>query len=133
MSGVLHSMLSGIAKRALAVVVGAGAGQKGYATATVLGAAIGSITPATYIDKSGATRSVEAVMYASGSGIFAFGLLGNVANNDNAFTAVTVNATRYVRATSTYTLAGGAVYSLWQWSGAGDAFGALSPSMVTLE
>jgi hypothetical protein len=90
-----------------------GGGNYGYVNGTY-----GTLTPATFVDGGGTTRTVAIWNWDNASsGSVGFRLSGtSVSNSDTTFISVNVGGRILTRASATYTANDGTGHTLWSWS-----------------
>ena len=76
-------------------------------------AGTGALSPLTYRDHGGNSRTIEVIVYNDGTGNIIFRLDGSITNNDTAFTAIKLGGTVLARSTASYSNPSGD--SQWAW------------------
>lgn len=127
MTGVLVA----VAARAATwlVTVGASGGVFGFVSGS-----LGAISPTTYRDHGGTSRTITRVSATDdGAGTYTIALAmdGTPPNSDTTFAALTVNGTRYTRASATYSSLGGGVQQ-WAWTLSANSVGTSGTARVRI-
>lgn len=90
--------------------------------------AIGSLAPSdTYVDRSGATRTVLALAYNTATGQLVLTLSGAVANDDNAFIGLLIDGAYLSRVSASYSSPSN---SIWTWTPGSNVIGTTGARVV---
>lgn len=90
----------------------------------------GSLSPgATYVDRSGNTRTIGTLGYETGSGILALILNGSVPNTDTTFIGLIIGGVYLSRASASYS---NPAASIWQWTPGSNIIGTSGMKVIQL-
>ena len=115
--GALVAACGGL--KTIAVTVGSSGTETGFKSG-----AYGSISPTTFVDNAGNTRTPITINHDSGTTSLLLQCSGIIANSDAAFIAFWVNGVRYTRASAGYSAP---VNTAWIWTLASTPFGSNRP------
>lgn len=111
MSGILSAMMRSGTTLVMSVGDDGAAGAYGFSSGV-----FGSLTPSTFVDKGGVTRTIQGLYWDVASSRVRLDLDGG-ADTDTTIASLVVNGTVFVRsARSSYT---GSPTFLWEWANGG--------------
>ena len=125
MSGVLGMLLGNGGGQPITVTIG-GSDPYGFNSGS-----FGSISPTTFVDHSGSTRTPTILEYTSSGTQIIFRINQAVSDSDSVFVGLVVNGTYLSRASGTYST-DSSTYSQWNWNVGSNILGASGTATVVI-
>lgn len=127
MSGAVAAAVVAVGGQTILVTIGTdGAAIFGFALASW-----GSISPTTYKDGGGASRTIAFLEYNGSGTNFIFRINAVVSNNDTAFRSLAVGGQLLLRSAGTYST-DSSTFSQWTWNVGSNILGTSGVKPVTI-